>query len=73
MAQNQEFALAILSVRFDDAMTNRIRDLLQRNNAGTITSGERVILTEYLRVGQSLDLAQADARFALQATGPILD
>ena len=66
---SQEFARAVLSVRFNDGATNRIRELLQKNNAGTITSTERADLEKYMRVGQFLDLMQAKARLSLQPTG----
>lgn len=63
-----EFARAVLSVRFNDSATETIRELLQKNNAGTITNDEKADLEKYLRVGQFLDLMQAKARQALQAT-----
>jgi hypothetical protein len=62
----QEFALAVLSVCFNDAATGKIRELLERNNAGSITSQEKADLEKYLRVGQFLDLMQAKARQSLK-------
>lgn len=62
---NQEFARAVLAVRFTDVAAGRIRDLLQKNNAGTLTSAERSNLDNYLKVGQFLDLMQAKARLSL--------
>jgi hypothetical protein len=62
-----DVARAILSVQFNDRATNRIRELLQKNNAGTLTPAERSDLDKYLRVGQFLDLMQAKARVSLQA------
>jgi hypothetical protein len=62
---SQEFARAVLSVRFNEGATSRIRELLQRNNAGTITVEEKGDLQKYLRVGQFLDLMQAKARLSL--------
>ena len=64
----QEFARAVLSVRFSDTAADRIRELLQRNNAGSITSDEKADLEKYMRVGQFLDLMQAKARLSLKAT-----
>lgn len=61
-----EFAQAVLSVRFNETATSRIRDLLQRNNAGTISPSDKENLERYLRVGQFLDLMQAKARHSLQ-------
>jgi hypothetical protein len=63
---SQEFAQAVLSVRFNDQATNRIRELLQKKNAGKITTAEASDLEKYLRVGQFLDLMQAKARLSLQ-------
>jgi hypothetical protein len=59
-------ALSILEMRFDKESTRRIRRLLQKNNKGTITPAERVTLERYLRVGQLLDLLQANAKLSLQ-------
>jgi hypothetical protein len=62
----QDFARAVLGVKFDDDARNRICELLQRNNAGTITGEEKSDLEKYLRVGQFLDLMQAKARLSLR-------
>lgn len=67
---SEEFARAVLSVQFNDRATNRIRELLQKNNAGTITTVEKSDLEKYIRVGQFLDLMQAKARLSLQPTCP---
>jgi len=67
---SEEFARAVLSVHFNDRATNRIRELLRKNNAGTITTVEKSDLEKYMRVGQFLDLMQAKARLSLQPTGP---
>jgi hypothetical protein len=64
-----EFSRAVLSVRFNDAATNRIRELLQKNNADTITVAEKSDLEKHLRVGQFLDLMQAKARLSIAHTG----
>ncbi len=66
---NEEFARAVLAVRFTDAATGRIRDLLQRNNAGTLTPAEKSNLEKYMRVGQFIDLMQAKARLSLKPSG----
>ncbi len=66
---NEEFARAVLSVRFTDAATGRIRDLLQRNNAGTLTPAEKSNREKYMRVGQFIDLMQAKARLSLKPGG----
>ncbi len=62
---NREFARAVLSVRFNDSATEKIRELLQKNSAGTITAAEKADLEKYMRVGQFLDLMHAKARLSL--------
>lgn len=60
-----ELAEELLSLRFNDGANIRIRDLLQKNNAGTIKPAEKQTLDNYLRVGEFLDLMQAKARITL--------
>jgi hypothetical protein len=67
---SKEVAHALLAVRFKDDAADRISDLLQKNNAGTITATERAALDKYLRVGQFVDLLQAKARLSLQSAAP---
>lgn len=55
----------LMSMKFNEGATGRIRDLLQKNNAGTITPIEKATLEKYLRVGEFLDLWQAKARLTL--------
>ena len=59
----------LLSLKFNEDATNRIRDLLQKNNSGTISSAEKSTLDNYLRVGEFLDLIQAKARLTLHQNG----
>jgi hypothetical protein len=61
-----EFARSILELRFSDRANKRIRQLLDKNNKGTITEAERAELDKFLRVGQFLDLMQAKASLSLQ-------
>ena len=61
-----EFARMILRLRLNDAAQERIRELLRRNNAGTLEDAEQAALENYLLVGQFLDLLQAKARASLQ-------
>ena len=67
---SRDFAQAVLSVGFDETAVDEIRELLQKNNAGTISAAERDLLDKYLRVGQFLDLMQAKARISLQTSPP---
>ena len=64
-----EFARSILDLRFNDRATARIRELLDKNNKGSIGSDERSELDKYLRVGRFLDLLQAKARLSLDRSG----
>lgn len=64
-----ESARSILELSFTDKATSRMRDLLDKNNKGTISAEERSELDKYLRVGQFLDLMQAKARLSLQQSG----
>lgn len=64
-----EAARSFLGLRFDSATTKRIRQLLRKNNRGTISSPERLTLEKYLRVGQLLDLLHAKAKLSLQHNG----
>ena len=61
-----EFARSILELRFSDKANERIRQLLDKNNKGTIDEAERAELDKFLRVGQFLDLMQAKADLSLQ-------
>ena len=62
---SRQVAEEFLSFRFNETATERIRELLQKNNAGTITDVEKATLENYLRVGEFLDLLQAKARASL--------
>jgi hypothetical protein len=61
-----ELARLLLTLRLSDAAQQRIRELLGRNNAGTLDAADRAVLDNYLLVGQFLDLLQAKARASLQ-------
>jgi hypothetical protein len=61
-----EFAGMVLTLQLSEAAQKRIRELLQRNNAGTLEEPEKAVLENYLLVGQFIDLLQAKARASLQ-------
>lgn len=61
-----EFARMVLQLRLNDAAQERIRELLRRNNAGSLDEAEESVLENYLLVGQFVDLLQAKARVSLQ-------
>ena len=65
-AMEPEAARAILKIKFDAAAKKRIRQLLRKNNRGTISAQERVVLERFLRVGKLVDLFQAKALLALK-------
>lgn len=61
-----ELARSLMTVQFQEATANRIRELLQKNNAGTLSLVEESNLERCLRVGQFLDLLRAKARLSLR-------
>jgi hypothetical protein len=60
-----EAARSLLKLTFDRPTKSYIRELLQRNNRGTITADDRIALEKYLRVGQLIDLLHAKAKLSL--------
>jgi hypothetical protein len=62
-----EVARSILDMHFSPAAQKRIRALLKKKNAGTITEKDEIELDKYLRVGQFIDLLQAKARISLKS------
>ena len=63
---SRQVAEEFLALRFDAGATARIGELLQKNNAGSISDVEKSTLDNFLRVGMFLDLLQAKARVTLQ-------
>jgi hypothetical protein len=61
-----EAARSLLALRFSSRARRQMRRLLDRNNKGTITADEEVLLDRYRRVGLFLDLLQAKARLSLR-------
>lgn len=64
-----ESARAVLSIRFASDDEARMRDLMDRNNRGTITPDEQAEMEAFRRVGAFLAIAQAKARLALKQSG----
>lgn len=60
-----EFARMVLELRMSEAAQARIRELLRKNNVGTLEATEKEALGNYLLVGQFLDLLKAKARASL--------
>ena len=63
---NAQAAQSILQLAFSARAQQQMRDLLDRNNQGTITDDELTVLERYRRVGVFLDLIQAKARQSLK-------
>ena len=61
-----EFARSILGLKFDERALNRMKELADRNNRGTLTDDQRAEMQKYTRVGNFLDLMQAKARLSLK-------
>lgn len=59
-------ARAVLDLKFDAKATKLIRQLLQKNNRGTISADERITLERFLRVGKFIDLLHAKALLSLK-------
>lgn len=53
---SREAARTILSRKFGKDATRNMRRLLQKNNRGSITADDRLVLERYIRVGRFLDL-----------------
>ena len=70
-AFSREAARGILALKFGKEATRQMRQLLQKNNRGTITAEERMVLERYVRVGRFLDLLRAKAQAALQPSSDV--
>ncbi len=64
-----QFAQELLSFHLKEEAKTRIRELLQKKNAGTISPAEQSTLQEYLLTGELLDLLHAKARRTLLQSG----
>lgn len=62
-------ARSLLRIRFDRQATRQINQLLRKNQRGTISAEERMVLEKYLRMGKFIDVLQAKARKALKEAG----
>jgi len=66
---DQDAARAFLKLKFDKEATKQIRQLLQKNNRGSISAEERITLEKFLRVGKFIDLLHAKAHCSLKKAG----
>ncbi len=62
----QDVARAFLKLGFSEAQKERMRELAEKNNRGTLTEGERAVMESYRRVGNFLAIIQAKARLSLK-------
>ena len=65
-----ESAEAILSIRFTPDDEERMRELMDRNNKGSISEEEMEEMEAYSRIGSFLAILQAKARLYLGAPDP---
>jgi hypothetical protein len=59
-------AEAVLSMEFTQADKERMHELAEKNNQGTISEDERAEMEGYRRVGTFLGLMQSKARLVLR-------
>lgn len=67
--ESPQVAKELLSLHLKEEAKERIRQLLLKKNAGTITPAEQTTLEEYMVTGEFLDLLHAKARRTLRETG----
>ena len=58
----------LLSIDFEEEDRQRMLELAQRSEAGTLTSQEQAEFDSYLHVGNFLAIMQSKARLALKPT-----
>lgn len=63
-----EAAEAVLELKFTPRAITRINRLTERNRQVKITARERQELEKYLRVGNPINILQAQARLSLKST-----
>jgi phage gp29-like protein len=61
-------AKAILDLKFKQADKDRMRQLLAKAKAGTLTADEEIAIDNYERVGHMLSLMKSKARRSLKAS-----
>jgi hypothetical protein len=65
-----EAAEYLLSIRFGDDDRDRMHQLAERSESGTLTDEERAEFDSYLRVGNLLAVMQSRARAVLRGRRP---
>lgn len=64
-----DMARALLRLKFSEAQNERMRELADKANRGTLSEDERERMESFRRVGNLLALLQARARLALRRAG----
>lgn len=59
---SSEAARALLQIRYGSQTKKRVNQLLQLNSRGKITAEDRIVLEEYVRLGQVIEMIQSIAR-----------
>jgi hypothetical protein len=62
-------ARALLKITFDMSDRDRMRELLAKAKAGSLTTAEQAEIDSYERVGHFLDLLHSKARLSLKRAG----
>lgn len=64
-----EAARSVLRIHFDRDAIKQINVLLRKNQRGTVSAEERIVLEKYIRMGKFIDVLHAKARKALKKVG----
>ena len=62
-------ARALLRLKFSEAQNERMRELADKANRGTLSDDERELMESFRRVGNLVALLQGRARLALRRAG----
>lgn len=63
---SRDSAHAVLSIHFSPDDEHRMRELMEKNNDGTITPEEQTEMEAFRRIGSFLAILQAKARLQLR-------
>jgi hypothetical protein len=61
-------ARAVLAMHFSPADEQKMRELMEKNNQGTITPDEQAEMEAFRRIGSFLAIVQAKARLQLKSS-----
>jgi hypothetical protein len=63
-----ESARAILSIHFSATDEQKMRELIEKNNQGTLAPAEQAEMEAFRRIGSFLAIVQASARLQLKSS-----